>query len=143
MNKKINYKIKWQHVLIVFTIIISTLPALIIGLSLINKTEQELTQSVNLQLTDIANNASNEINHFFVGQLEKQFLIKRSIENENLGVSEKIALIVSAVSSIDELVSIELVFKEKTGFSTAIQSQKAFVDSLVSANNLDLVELIE
>jgi signal transduction histidine kinase len=78
-----------------------------------------------------------------VGQLEKQFLIKKSIENENLGANEKVALIVSSVSSIDELVSVALIFKEKKGYSVAIQSQKAFVDSLVSSNNLELFELID
>ncbi len=143
MEKKINYKIKWQHVLITFAIVLAVLPALIIGLNLISKTEQELTQSVNLQLTNIANNVASEINYFFVDQLEKQFLIKKSIENESLGVNEKIALIVSAVSSIDELISIELIFSEKAGFTSAIQSQKAFVDSLVLANNKELSELIK
>ena len=143
MDKKTNYKIKWQHILIIFAVILATLPALIIGLNFISKTEQELTHSVNLQLTNIANNVSNEINFFFVDQLEKQYLIKRSIENEDLGVNEKIALVVTAVSSIDELVSTALIFKEKTGFSIAIQSQKDFIDSLDFSNNKKLFELIE
>ena len=143
MKRKTNYKIKWQHVLVVFAIVLAVLPALIIGLNLISKTEQELTHSVNQQLANVTNNVSREINFFFVDQLEKQYLIKKSIENESLGVNEKIALIVSAVSSIDELISIELIFKEKDGFTTAIQSQKAIVDSLVSTNNKELFELIE
>ena len=143
MNRKTNYKIKWQHILVIFAIVLAVLPALVIGLNLISKTEQELTHSVNLQLTNIANNVSNEINFFFVDQLEKQYLIKKSVENENLGVNEKVALIVSAVSSINELISIELIFKEKNGFTTAIQSQKALVDSLISSKNNELSELIK
>jgi len=143
LKRKTNYKIKWQHVLVVFAIVLAVLPALIIGLNLISKTEQELTHSVNQQLANVTNNVSREINFFFVDQLEKQYLIKKSIENESLGVNEKIALIVSAVSSIDELISIELIFKEKDGFTTAIQSQKAIVYSLVSTNNKELFELIE
>ena len=143
MDKTTNYRIKWQHVLIIFAVLLATIPALIIGLNLIAKTEQEITHSINLQLTNVANNVSNEINFFFVDQLEKQFFIKKSLENESLGANEKVALIVSAVSSIDELVSIALIFGEKTGFSNAIQSQKEFADSSVSANNKELLELIE
>ncbi|MCF6270141.1 MAG: ATP-binding protein [Melioribacteraceae bacterium] len=142
MEKKTNYKIKWQHVLIIFAIVLAVLPALIIGLNLISKTEQELTHSVNLQLTNIANNVSNEINFFFVDQIKKQYLIKKSVENESLGANEKVALIISAVSSIDELVSIALVFKERTGLTTAIQSQKAFVDSLDSDKNKEIFDVI-
>lgn len=142
MDKKTNYRIKWQHVLIIFAVFLATIPALIIGLNLIAKTEQEITHSINLQLTNVANNVSNEINFFFVDQLEKQFLIKKSLENESLGANEKVALIVSAVSSINELVSIALIFGEKTGFSTAIQSQKEFADSSISTNNAELFELI-
>lgn len=143
MDKTTNYRVKWQHVLIIFAVLLATIPALIIGLNLIAKTEQEITHSINLQLTNVANNVSNEINFFFVNQLEKQFLIKKSLENESLGANEKVALIVSAVSSIDELVSIALIFGEKTGFSTAIQSQKEFADSSIYANNKELFELIE
>ncbi len=143
MDKKINYRIKWQHILVIYAIVLAVLPALVIGINLINKIEQELIQSVNLQLTNVTNNVSNEINYFFVDQLEKQYLIKKSIENENLGVNEKVALIVSAVSSIDEIISIELFFKEKNKLTTAIQSQKAFIDSLVANKNTQLSKLIK
>ncbi len=124
MDKKTNYRIKWQHVLIIFAVFLATIPALIIGLNLISKTEQEITQSINLQLTNVANNVSNEINFFFVDQLEKQFLIKKSFENESLGVNEKVALIVSAVGSIDELVSIALIFGKNWIFNCNPKSER-------------------
>ena len=143
LEKETNYRIKWQHLLIIFAVLLATLPALIIGLNLISKTEQEITQSINLQLTNVSNNVSNEINFFFVDQLEKQYLIKKSIENKNLGVDEKVALIVSAVGSIDELVSIALLFEEKTELSVAFQSQKDFADSSALHNNSELFKLIE
>ncbi len=142
MKDKVEFKLKWQYKLIMFTIILTTLPALIIGLRLIDKTEQELTQSVNMQLANISNNISNEINLFFVNQIEKQYLIKKSIENDDLGANEKIAMVVSAVSSIDELVSISLLFEEKTGFSTAFSSNKEYIDSLDSEKSSELLKLI-
>lgn len=143
MDKKSKYKLKWQHELIILGFILAAVPALVISLNLINKTEQELTQSVNNQLSNIANNVSGDINMFFINQIEKQYLIKKSLENESLGADEKVSLIVSAVSSIDEVVSMALIFKEKDNYSIAVQIHKQFVDSLISDNNEELFNLLK
>ncbi len=136
------YRLKWQHELIIFAILLTTIPALVIGISLIKKTKQDLTQNINSQLANISNNVSNEINLFFVDQIEKQYLIKKSIESEELGGNEKVALIISAVSSIDEVTSISLLFKEKDTLTTALQSEKAFIDSLDTNSKEELLGLI-
>lgn len=136
------YRLKWQHELIIFAILLTTIPALVVGISLIKKTKQELTQNINLQLTNTSNNVSNEINLFFVDQIEKQYLIKKSIQSKELGGNEKVALIISAVSSIDEVMSISLLFKERDSLTTALQSEKAFIDSLDLASREKLVGLI-
>ncbi len=73
-NPKTSRRIKWQHELIIFAVILTALPALLLGLKIIDKTKAEITHGINLQLTNIADNVSNEINVFFVNQFEKQFL---------------------------------------------------------------------
>jgi signal transduction histidine kinase len=142
-SKKNKYRLKWQHELFILGFILAAVPALVISLNLINKTEQELTQSVNTQLSNIANNVSDDINMFFINQIEKQYLIKKSLENETLGADEKVSLIVSAVSSIDEVVSMALIFKEKDNYSIAVQIHKHLVDSLISENNEELFNLLK
>lgn len=143
LNKKNKYKLKWQHELIILGFILAAIPALVISLNLISKTEQELKQSVNTQLSNIANNVSDDINMFFINQIEKQYLIKKSLESETLGADEKVSLIVSAVSSIDEVVSMALIFNEKSNYSIAVQIHKHFVDSLISNDNEELFKLLK
>ena len=135
-------KIKWQHELFIFAVILTALPALMLGLKIIDKSETEITHGINLQLTNIADNVSNEINLFFISQLEKQYLLKKSIENENLGVNEKVALIVSSVSSMDEIISMSLIFKENENYSSAIQTHKENLDSLSASDKAELNALV-
>jgi len=142
-EKKNNYGIKWQHKLVLFAVIITIVPALIIGLQLIDKTEQELTQSVNFELANTTNIVSNRINQFFTSQLDRLYLIKKSIESETLGVNEKVAIIVSAVGSVKEVESITLFFKEQSGYTTAVQSREELLDSLVTTNNSEVINLIK
>ena len=140
--KKILDLLKWQHKLFIFAIIVAIIPALIIGMSLINKTEEELTQSINIQITNIADNISSKINQFFVNQYEKEFLIKKALENNNLGIEGKLSLIVATVGSIDEVVSLSLIFKKNDNYSIAFRSHKEIIDSLLNAKDSVIQTLI-
>jgi len=139
---KNKFHIKWLHKLYIFAILIAVVPALFISLTLKGKTEQEITQFINTELTIIADDVAKEINDFFLNQLEKQSLLKKSLENEDLGSNEKVSLVVSAVKTIDELVSISIIFYENGSYSPAIQTRKSFFDSLLAAHNPAAAKLI-
>lgn len=117
--------LKWQHKLFLIALVISVVPILFISSNMIGITEESLTSSVNEELGNAANSLAKDINTFFVNNHEKISLVKRGIENEELGLNEKLSLLVAGIKDIDDLLISSLVFESGDGeFSQALQVLK-------------------
>ncbi len=114
-------RIKWHYKLFLLAILIAVIPALIISLNMISITETQLTSNVNDELINASRLLTHEIDLFFDEFTDKQRLMKSSIENDKLGSNEKVAILVSAVEDIEELIATKLLFQNSHGgFDEAI-----------------------
>ena len=127
-------QLKWQHKLFLIALVISIVPVLLISSNMIGITEEALTTSVNEELSNAANNLSDDINDYLIKAYEKIAIIENSIEDENLGSNEKISLLVSGMRDINEVLTAGLVFHNTDGtFSQALKIEKESGESIPRA----------
>ena len=131
-------KLKWQYKLFILAALLAILPALFISTRLISITETELTSKINDELLSATDKLSDDLYSFFSENYQKQMLIKKTVENENLGVDEKISVMIASVEEIEEFLSIALFFKNSSSsFDMALQVNTEDMDALIDQNNID------
>ncbi len=117
--------LKWQHKLFLIALVISIVPVLLISSNMIEITEETLTNNVNEELSNAANNLSDDINDYLIKAYEKIAIIENSIEDDNLGSNEKISLLVSGMRDINEVLTASLVFQNPDDtYSQALKIEK-------------------
>ena len=108
MISKMFNKIPWQIKLIFLMLLMAVIPGLIISYSVIGMIRDELKSNINGQLIYSSNSIANDIDSRIKKNLEILELSKNIVENPNLNSNEKIALLVSSVEKIDNLLLINI-----------------------------------
>ena len=95
--------------LLLFAIAIAVVPILLAGRTIIRIAEDELKSSADDQLLGIATELTREVNDVFDRSwLEPLVLIRNAIDDDRLGVQEKIALLTLGLSDIADIVALQI-----------------------------------
>ncbi|NUN07683.1 MAG: HAMP domain-containing protein [Ignavibacteriaceae bacterium] len=147
-------KLSWRHKLIIFAVLIALLPLAISSYNMIDTASSELKSSTNSELMNTSSRLSDQINNIYTLQwISPLYFLRSGIENPNLGVEEKLALVQAAVENIPDLLFIDLVFEtapneytsafsiSKEYFTKKAEAKKISIDSLFRVNNSFIVSL--
>lgn len=125
--KNLLNKMPWQIKLVLLMLIMAVIPALLISYGLIGLIRDELKSNINGQLIYSANSIASSLDSKLKKDLEILLLSKEIIENPELGSKEKIALLVSSVQKIDNLILLNISVKEKDKIVEVINTQKDYI----------------
>lgn len=120
-------KMPWQLKLVLLMLIMAVIPALLISYGVIGLIRDELKSNINAQLIYSANSIASSIDSKLKKDLEILLLSKEIIENPELGSKEKIALLVSSVQKIDNLILLNISVREKNKIVEVINTQKDYI----------------
>lgn len=99
--------LRWK--LLLFAVAIAVVPILVAARAMIQIGEDELKSSANEQLLGVATEVAREINdNFERSWLGPLLLIRNAVDDENLGVPEKIALLTHGISSLDDIAALQI-----------------------------------
>ncbi len=127
MISKMFNKIPWQIKLIFLMLLMAVIPGLIISYSVIGMIRDELKSNINGQLIYSSNSIANDIDSRIKKNLEILELSKNIVENPNLNSNEKIALLVSSVEKIDNLLLINISVVENGNIIEVLNTQKDYI----------------
>ena len=95
--------------LLLFAIAIAVAPILLAGQTIIRIAQDELKSSANEQLLGIAGGIAREVNDVVERSwLEPLVLLRNALDDDRLGVQEKIALLTLGISDIADIVALQL-----------------------------------
>ncbi len=127
------FKTNWQNKLIFFAVVVAIIPIAISGAKMISSTKDELKSSTNFELMTTAGQLAQDVNTFYANRwLAPLLLIRSGLESEDLGAEEKATFLSAGIKSIEDIVSLALIFEVRPGEQViAIETQKeTFVQSL-------------
>jgi len=102
-------KLKLRSKLIIYSIALAIIPLGIAGQTMIQITQDELKSSVNDQISNTIAQISNDIDELYANTwLAPLMLIASGIENERLGVDEKLSLIKAGIENITDVVACQI-----------------------------------
>jgi len=125
--KNLLNKLPWHIKLVLLMLITAVVPALLISYGVIGLIRDELKSNINGQLIYSANSIASSIDSKLKKDLEILLLSKEIVENPDLGSNEKIALLVSSVQKIDNLILLNISVKEKDKIVEVLNTQKDYV----------------
>ncbi|MDM8550990.1 SpoIIE family protein phosphatase [Desulfobacterales bacterium HSG2] len=92
--------------LLVFSIILALIPVVIVGTRMIQITKDELKSSANEHLSAVASRVAQEIDNST--QLGPLRLIRKAVENKNLGGKEKLSLLTEVIKNVTDIVAVQI-----------------------------------
>lgn len=99
--------LRWK--LLLFAAAIAVLPILVAARTMIRIGEDELKSAANEQLLAVASEVTREINDIFERTwLGPLLLIRNALDDDRLGVQEKIALLTLGISDIADIVALQI-----------------------------------
>ena len=99
--------LRWK--LLLFAVAIAVVPILVAARAMIRIGEDELKSSANEQLLGIATEVTREVNDIFERNwLGPLLLIRNAIDDESLGVQEKIALLTLGIANIADIAALQI-----------------------------------
>jgi len=102
-------KLKLRSKLIIYSIALAIIPLGIAGQTMIQITHDELKSSVNNQISNTIAQIADDIDGLYADTwLAPLMLITRGIENERLGVEEKLSLIKAGIENIADVVACQI-----------------------------------
>ncbi|OQX23255.1 MAG: hypothetical protein BWK80_26955 [Desulfobacteraceae bacterium IS3] len=113
--------------LIGFSILLTLIPVGVSGLSMIQKTRDELKDSANTELMNAADDVRREIEDFYRYILSPLRLVQKTLENESLGPNEKLQLLTEGMKNIAELAAIQVSVE---GNYPLLVTQDAFLNKM-------------
>jgi len=126
------FRLTLRKKLIFFSVILAIMPLGIAGRAMITTTQNELKSAANDELTLTADQLAKEIDDFYVDTwLAPLLLIRDSIDNEELGVAEKLSLLTS-IKSLSDVVSLQLTVEGAS--EPALVTQDDFTTRLEAAS---------
>jgi len=92
--------------LLVFSIILALIPVVIVGTRMIQITKDELKSSANEHLSAVASRVAQEIDNSI--QLGPLRLIRKAVENKDLGGKEKLSLLTEVIKNVTDIVAVQI-----------------------------------
>jgi len=109
MSERRPFRIKLRTKLLLFASVIAVVPLLTAGQSLIRIAQDELKSSVNVELVATAKQVADEFDDAFDETwLAPLRMIRNAIDNPQLGVREKIAILQQGIAEIPDLVALQV-----------------------------------
>lgn len=126
LNRIIN-KIPWQIKLVILMLFMAIIPGILISYGITGIIRDELKSNINGQLIFSSNSIAASIDSEVKKNRDLVEFTKNIIENPRLGADEKIALMVSSVEKIDNLLLLNLTVKENNRFVEVLNTQKDII----------------
>ena len=126
-------RLNLRNKLILFAVVIAIIPLLIAGQSLIRIARDEMKSSANDQLVATTRQVADEIDTFFEQTLMAPLLLIRSaLDDETLGIEEKIALLTHGIADLTDVVALQITIEG--GNLPLVVSQDRYADELRAAD---------
>lgn len=130
--------LRWK--LLLFAVAIAVLPILVAARAMIRIGEDELKSSANDQLLGVASEVAREINDVVERSwLSQLTLIRNALDDDRLGVQEKIALLTLGISDIPDIVALQITLDASD--LPLVVTQDGFSERLRAAG-LDALEVL-
>lgn len=102
-------RVNLRNKLLLFSVVIAIIPLLIAGQSLIRIARDEMKSSANDQLVTTARQVTDEIGNIFEhAWIAPLLLIRNAIDEEGLGVQEKISLLTYGIADLPDIVALQI-----------------------------------
>src|SRR5262245_57019410 len=125
-------RLNLRNKLLLFAVVIAIIPLLIAGQSLIRIARDEMKSSANDQLVATTRQIADEIDTYFERTLMAPLLLIRSaLDDEALGIEEKIALLTHGIADLTDVVALQITIEG--GNLPVVVSQQRFADELRAA----------
>ncbi|HET7717747.1 MAG TPA: adenylate/guanylate cyclase domain-containing protein [Bauldia sp.] len=121
-----------RNKLLLFAVIIAIIPLLIAGQSLIRIARDEMKSSANDQLVATTRQIADEIDSYFEQTLMAPLLLIRSaLDDDALGIEEKIALLTHGIADLTDVVALQITIEG--GNLPLVVSQDRYAEELRAA----------
>lgn len=125
-------RLNLRNKLLLFAVVIAIIPLLIAGQSLIRIAQDEMKSSANDQLVTATRQVADEIDTYFEQTLMAPLLLIRSaLDDEKLGIEEKIALLTHGIADLTDVVALQITIEG--GNLPLVVSQDRYADELRAA----------
>ena len=125
-------RLNLRNKLLLFAVVIAIIPLLIAGQSLIRIARDEMKSSANDQLVATTRQVADEIDTYFEQTLMAPLLLIRSaLDDEKLGIEEKIALLTHGIADLTDVVALQITIEG--GNLPLVVSQDRYADALRAA----------
>ncbi len=125
-------RLNLRNKLLLFAVVIAIIPLLIAGQSLIRIARDEMKSSANEQLVATTRQVADEIDTYFDETLMAPLLLIRSaLDDEKLGIEEKIALLTHGIADLTDVVALQITIEG--GNLPLVVSQDRYAEVLRAA----------
>ena len=125
-------RLNLRNKLLLFAVIIAIIPLIIAGQSLIRIARDEMKSSANDQLVTTARQVTDEIDgQFENGWMAPIRLIRNAVDDEGLGIQEKISLLTHGIADLPDIVALQITIEG--GKLPLVVSQDAYAGDLTAA----------
>lgn len=125
-------RLNLRNKLLLFAVVIAIIPLLIAGQSLIRIARDEMKSSANDQLVATTRQVADEIDTYFERTLMAPLLLIRSaLDDEKLGIEEKIALLTHGIADLTDVVALQITIEG--GNLPLVVSQDRYAQELRNA----------
>jgi adenylate cyclase len=126
-------RLNLRNKLLLFSVVIAIIPLIIAGQSLIRIARDEMKSSANDQLVTTAGQVTDEIDDLFEhAWIAPLLLIRNAIDEEGLGVQEKISLLTHGIADLPDIVALQITIEG--GRLPLIVSQDRYSNELKAAS---------
>jgi adenylate cyclase len=133
-------RVSLRNKLLIFAIVIAVVPIVVVGRSMIRIAQDELKSSANGELLAVAEQLVSEINDRSERTwLAPLLLIRNAIDDERLGVPEKIALLTLGIKDIPEFAALQITVE---GAAVPVVVTNGIFAKRLSAAGLDPLEVL-
>ena len=125
-------RLNLRNKLLLFAVIIAIIPLIIAGQSLIRIARDEMKSSANDQLVTTARQVTDEIDgQFENGWMAPIRLIRNAVDDEGLGIQEKISRLTHGIADLPDIVALQITIEG--GKLPLVVSQDAYAGDLTAA----------
>lgn len=139
MNFNFLKNFPWQFKLIILVLFLGIVPSLLVSYKVVQFVKDEFKSSINSQLIFSTEELVSNIDYLIQKNRETATIIKQTVENPNLLPEQKLNIISSYVKESENIISIELILKEKSKLIPIITTYKDEIKKVYN-NIVDLLQ---